>query len=48
MKQQDDKLIEAALEANRERRLWKFMAWLSMWGAIVSTIGFIIAMKGWI
>lgn len=46
MKQQDDKLIEAALEANRERRLWKFMAWFSMWGAIVSTIGFIIAVKG--
>lgn len=46
MKQQDDKLIEAALEANRERKIWKFMAWFSMWGAIVSTIGFIIAVKG--
>lgn len=48
MKQQDDKLIEAALEVNRERKIWKFMAWFSMSGAIVSTIGFIIAVKGWI
>lgn len=46
MKQQDDKLIEAALEANRERKIWQAMAWFSMSGAIVSTIGFIIAVKG--
>ena len=46
MKQQDNKLIEAALEANRERRLWKFMAHLSLIGAVASTIGFIIVVKG--
>ena len=46
MKKQDDKLIAAALEANRERKIWQAMAWFSMSGAIVSTIGFIIAVKG--
>lgn len=46
MKQQDEKLIEAALEANRERRLWKFMAHFSLIGAIVSTVGFILVVRG--
>lgn len=45
LKQQDERLVKAALEANRERRLWKFMAWFSMIGAITSTTGFIILLN---
>ena len=46
MDKQDKKLVKAALEANRERRLWKFAAHFSMAGAIISTIGFILVVRG--
>lgn len=42
----ENELVKAALEANKERKIWQAMAWFSMSGAIVSTIGFILAVKG--
>ena len=46
MKQHEEKLVEAALEANRERRLWKFAAHFSLIGAIISTVSFLIVVRG--
>ena len=41
-----DPMFELALECNRERRMWKFLSQFSVAGAIISTIGFIIAVRG--
>lgn len=41
-----DPIIKTALECNRERRMWKFLSQFSVAGAIISTIGFIIAVRG--
>lgn len=45
-KQNEDKLVKIALEINQERKLWKLVAYFSVVGAIVSTVGFMIAVRG--
>ena len=46
MNKNENELVKAALEANRERKLWKFAAHFSLIGAIISTVGFLIAVQG--